>query len=99
VGSEAATSPVASDPASLIGGGGSDAAMYAVAPDLLRGLWCAACPTALDPASLRGALQAVTRPTVLCGPWATCKNKSQAGLPVQQKLDCSQRMRARFQGA
>jgi hypothetical protein len=61
---------------------GSDATMYTMAPDPQGGLWCTACPAALDPASLRGGLWALTCPTVLYGPRASSIKKSLAGLPM-----------------
>jgi hypothetical protein len=61
---------------------GSDAVMCIVAPYPLGGLQCAACPTALDLASLLGGLQAATRLMVPCGPWASNIKKSLADLLV-----------------
>jgi hypothetical protein len=62
---------------------GSDAATCTMAPNLLGGLRCTACPVALDPASLQGGLQAATCPAVPCGPRASNIKKNLAGLPVQ----------------
>jgi hypothetical protein len=61
---------------------GSEAATFVMAPDLLGGLWCAACPVAPDPASLYGGLRAATHPAILCGPRATSIKKSQVCLPI-----------------
>jgi hypothetical protein len=63
---------------------GSDAVTCAVTQDPLGGFRCAACPTTLYPASLRGGLWAATRPTVLCGPQTSSIKKSLADLSVQQ---------------
>jgi hypothetical protein len=49
----------------------------------LGGLQCTVCLTAPDPTSLRGRLEATTRPAIFYGPWALSIKKSLAGLSVQ----------------
>jgi hypothetical protein len=54
-----------------------------MAPDLLRGLRCATCPTAPNPASLVVGLRATTHNAVPCESWASNIKKRLTGLPVQ----------------
>jgi hypothetical protein len=61
---------------------GSVAVMCIMASDSLRGLWCATCPAALDPASLLGWLRAATRLAISCGPWTSYIKNRLKGLAV-----------------
>jgi hypothetical protein len=62
---------------------GSDITTCTMAPDSWGGLWSAACPTALDSASMQGGLWAAMCLAVPCVPWVTDIKKSLVGLPVR----------------
>jgi hypothetical protein len=70
----------------LPGEEGFGAVMCIVVSDSLRGLRCATCPAALNPASLLGWLRVATRPAVSCGSWTSYVKNRLEGLAVQLGL-------------